>query len=91
MTTFKGASEVIAPNQSAVVLYTRGPHFKYDSMGDGWESIHHNGTTGKWRLNLDRLEEVDKVIIYFRDEELSVNQIYLGNYIGTQPSDDPRR
>ena len=83
MTTFERASQVIDQDQAAVVLFTRGPHFTYDSAG--------NGSTGKWVVNLDRLEKVDKVIIYLRDEKPTVNRIYLGNYIGTMPSDDPHR
>jgi hypothetical protein len=83
ITTFKQASEVIARNQVAVVVFTHGEHFNYDSSGSGF--------TGKWVVDPDMLEEVDKVIIYLRREGENVNRIYLGNYAGTRPSDIPRR
>lgn len=79
MTTYKQASEVLEKNQEAVVLFTNGDHFSYDSAG--------NGSTGKWVVNPNVVEDVDKVIIYLRRDDEAVNRIFLGNYAGVQKSD----
>lgn len=83
MKTYKKASGVISKKESAVVLFTRGPHFHFDSTG--------NGESGKWVLNPDQLETVDRVIIYLRDDEKEINRLFLANYSGYRKSDDPRR
>jgi hypothetical protein len=83
MATYSHAKEVIAKNEMAVVVFTHGLFLTFDSAG--------NGTSGKWVVDPDRLEEVDKVIIYLRLEGDSVNRIFLGTYAGSQPSDLPRR
>ena len=69
--------------QVAVVVFTYGILFTYDSLG--------NGTSGNWVVNPEMLEEVDKVIICLRREGESVNRIFLGNYAGSRPSNQPRR
>lgn len=81
--TYNKASDVISKNESAVVLFTRGSHFIFDSIG--------NGESGKWVLNPDQLETIDRVIIYLRDDEKEVNKIFLANYSGYRKSDDSRR
>jgi hypothetical protein len=81
--TYNKASDVISKNESAVVLFTRGSHFNFDSIG--------NGESGKWVLNPDQLETIDRVIIYLRDDEKEVNKIFLANYSGYRKSDDSRR
>jgi hypothetical protein len=83
MKNFTKAREVITRNESAVVLFTRGLHFTYDSSG--------NGESGIWVLNPKKLENVDKVIIYLRDEDKKVNKLYIANYSGYRKSDLPRR
>lgn len=83
MTTFKHASEVIKKNQEAIVLFTHGEHFSYDSVG--------NGLTGKWVVDPDVVENVDKVIVYLRQNDETVNKIFLGNYAGIRKSDLPER
>ena len=80
---FERAEEVIQKNQMAVAVFTRGPHFHYDALG--------NGFTGKWVVDPEWLEEVDKVIIYLRRDDENVNRIYLGNYAGSRRSDEPNR
>ena len=82
MAIYQRAIEVIEQNHSAVVVFTHGKFFRFDSNG--------NGITGKWVVNPERLEEVDQVIIYLRMDGTSVNRIFLGNYMGSQPSDLPR-
>ena len=42
-------------------------------------------------LNPIKLNTVDKVIIYLRDESRKVNKIYLANYSGYRKSDVRRR
>ncbi|MCG2787230.1 MAG: HNH endonuclease [Anaerolineae bacterium] len=83
MTTYKTAQEVIGKNQSAVVIFTHGEHFISDPAG--------NGSTGKWVIDPGTVEEVDKVIIYLRRENETVNRIFLGNYSGLRSSDIPKR
>ena len=83
MTKFKQASEVIQPNQSAVIVFTHGENFSYDVGG--------KGSTGKWVLDPETVEQVDKVIIYVRRDYENVNRIFLGTYAGIRPSDIPNR
>jgi hypothetical protein len=80
---YKQASDVLENNQEAVVLFTHGPHFHYDPAG--------NGETGKWVVDPENVENVDKVIIYLRREDENVNRIFLGNYAGIRKSDRPSR
>jgi hypothetical protein len=83
LTLYKRASEVLEKNQEAVVLFTHGPHFSYDPTG--------NGETGKWVLDPENVENVDKVIIYLRQADKNENRIFLGNYAGIRKSDMPGR
>jgi len=83
MTTYKTAQEVIGNDQSAVVIFTHGEHFIYDPAG--------NGSTGKWVVDPETVEEVDKVIIYLRRGNESINRIFLGTYAGLRSSDIPKR
>ena len=83
MENFKTAREVIAKNQMAVIVFTHGEHFSYDAAG--------NGSTGKWVVDPETVDEVDKVIIYMRENNETVNRVFLGNYAGTRPCDIPKR
>jgi hypothetical protein len=83
MVTYKLASEVITKNQVAIALFTHGDHFSCDSSGNGW--------TGKWAVNPEMLETIDKVIIYLRRNNETVNRVYLGTYTGTRPADVQNR
>lgn len=78
MKRFNQASEVIHPTQWAVVVFTHGDKFYYDNLG--------NGETGNWKINLARVENIDKVIIYLRKADEGRNRIFLGNYVGLKPS-----
>jgi hypothetical protein len=80
---YKQANDVVEKQQEAVVFFTHGDHFSYDTSG--------NGLTGKWVVDPEMVENVDKVIIYLRRENETVNRIFLGNYAGIQKSDLPRR
>jgi hypothetical protein len=83
LTTYRRAREVIEKNKEAIVLFTRGDYLSYDATG--------NGRSGKWVLRPNRVEYVDKVIIYLRRDGESVNRIFVGNYAGVQKSDLPKR
>jgi hypothetical protein len=83
MTKFKQASEVIQPNQTAVVVFTHGEHFSYDVGG--------KGSIGKWVLDPETVKGIDKVIIYLRRDYENVNRIFLGNYAGIHTSNLPNR
>jgi len=83
MTIYQTAREVIGQNQSAVVIFTRGEHFLFNALG--------NGSTGKWVLDPETVEEIDRVIIYLRRADEALNRIYLGNYAGVRLSDLPNR
>ncbi len=83
MNTYRLASEVIEGNQVAVVVFTHGYRFSIDSSGDGY--------TGIWVVKPDRIEKVDKVIVYLRREDETINRIFLGDYTGIEQSEYPRR
>jgi hypothetical protein len=46
-----------------------------------------NGFTGNWVVDPDEVDEVDKVLIYYREEGETLNRIFLGNYAGVRKSD----
>ena len=77
------AEDIIQEGEVAVVIFTHGIHFEYDAA---W-----NGQTGKWVISPERLEEVDKVIVYLRPEGQSENRIFMGNYSGYKKSNLERR
>ena len=83
MTIYKHASEVIEKNQGAIIVFTAGEKFFYDPSG--------NGYTGNWVIDPEMAEEVDKVIVYLRKKDETVNRICLGNFAGTQRSNEPGR
>lgn len=77
------AQELVTSNELAIVIFTKGDHFSYDAIG--------NGETGNWVIKTQELENVDKVIIYQRDEIAQQNRIFLGNYSGCRKSPEPNR
>lgn len=83
MIKFKHASEVIQPNQSAIVVFTHGEHFSYDVGG--------KGSIGKWELDPAAVKEIDKVIIYLRRDYENMNRIFLGNFASLRTSNIPNR
>jgi hypothetical protein len=83
MIEFFQAKEVLEKNQEAVIVFTHGKHFYHDAGG--------NGYTGNWVLDRATLEEVGKVIVYFREEGEIINRIFLGDYVGVRKSDIPDR
>ena len=77
------ASDVVPAGQRAVVVFTRGDKLIHDSKGDG--------STGNWKVNLNRLDQVEKVIIYLRDERQHGGQILMGSYVGYGASPEAGR
>jgi len=60
-----------------------GEHFVFDALG--------NGSTGKWVVDPENVEAIDKVIIYLRRNDEALNRIFLGNYAGLRRADLPKR
>jgi hypothetical protein len=83
MDKYKQARELIAPNQTAVVVFTHGANFSFDVGG--------NGSTGKWVLDPENVKDIDKVIIYLRRDYEHVNRIFVGNFAGLRTSNLPDR
>jgi len=81
--TYKTAGEVVEKNHSAVVIFTHGEHFICDPAG--------NGSTGNWVVDAENIEQVDKVLIYLRRDNETVNHVFMGNYAGLRPSGLPKR
>ena len=79
----KKAKDLIKGDELAVVVFTKGIHFTYDTLG--------NGETGNWVVDKEVLEDVDKVIIYLRDEDKGTNRIFQGNYSGVRKSPEENR
>lgn len=79
----KKAKELVRPGEKAIAVFTRGDQFTYDQHGEG--------KTGNWKVNPKRLEGCDKVIIYKRGGSPDDNRVYIGNYMGIEPSPEPDR
>ncbi|GAP21298.1 hypothetical protein [Leptolinea tardivitalis] len=77
------ARELLEPNQSAIVFFTHGQDFHVDNTGEG--------ETGNWILNPELVRKVDKVIVYYRDETLRINRIYMGNFHSLRKGERSRR
>ena len=77
------ARELLEPNQSAIVFFTHGQGFHIDENGEG--------ETGSWLLNTDVVKKVDKVIVYYRNEDEKINRIFMGNFHSLRQGDRSRR
>ncbi len=77
------AKDLVKTDQLAVVIFTKGPHFVHDALG--------NGETGNWVVDENVIDKVDKVIVYLRDEKAGTNRIFLGNYSGLRKSPEANR
>jgi len=66
------ADELITFKEKAFVVFTRGKYFERDGSG--------NGQTGNWVAGAKSLAEIDKVIIYWKDELVGRNKVYIANY-----------
>lgn len=83
MKTFNTAKDVIPAGQKAMGVFTRGEKLGFDDQG--------YGGTGNWKINPDRLELVEKVIIYLREEGQTGGKILMGSYVGYSPSPEEGR
>lgn len=72
------AKDIIEDNETALAIFTDGRNLK---INVGGKSI-----SGVWRIsnNLD----VDKIIIYFRNKEKAINEIYIGDFNNLLPSNE---
>jgi|LSQX01.3.fsa_nt_gb hypothetical protein len=76
--------DVISTDQRAVVVFSRGGKFSFDS--------HGSGETGNWKVNPSKLKKIEKVLVYLRKpEEKSEGRIYIGDYKGYKLSEQKGR
>ncbi len=75
--------DVIPPNQRAVVVFSRESKFELYSKG--------SGETGNWKVDPERLNKIEKVIVYLRKPNESGGRIFVGNYTGYVPSVETRK
>ena len=83
MPTYTKANEILSRNELAILVFTRDDKFHYNSLG--------SGTTGNWKIDREKLDEVEKVIIYLRRPDETINRIFLGNYAGWRNSEEQER
>jgi len=77
------AKDLLRKQEVAIVVFTHGLHFYYDTNG--------NGETGNWVVDPEMVDEVDKVIVYLRDDQNGMNRIFIGNYAGIRHSPEKDR
>lgn len=81
------AFDLVEENERAVVLFTRGRAFELEPNGVG--------STGHWIIAERRSDELDRVIIYHRRDDMNANDVYIASFDGLSPSpphpDDPNR
>lgn len=61
--------DIVPPNQRAVIVFSRGSKFEFDSKG--------SGETGNWIVDTERLKQMEKVVIYLRKPNDSSGRISL--------------
>ncbi|MEY3555997.1 MAG: HNH endonuclease [Microcystis aeruginosa LL13-03] len=74
---FVKARDFIKPNEKVVVIFTEGKHFVLHD--------DNTGSTGQWKIDPNR--EVDRIILYHRDDENNTNNLYIANHAGAGPAD----
>lgn len=73
MSAIGKANSLLRSGETAIVIFTEGPHLHLDPGGTGW--------TGNWKISSRR--RVDKVIIYRRDpKNPRGNDVYIGDHAG---------
>ena len=83
METYKLASEVLGPKESAVALFAHGKKLVVDPKG--------KGHIGNWAVDPDTLSEIDQIILYVRKDGEAVNRIFIGDFLGVSKSEQPHR
>lgn len=81
--SFLRSEDILPKFENGVVIFTSGHRLSYDDSG--------NGETGIWVVKPERLEMMDKVIIYLREDNSTINRILVGTYAGYRPSEYPTR
>jgi hypothetical protein len=71
------ARDFIKPSENVIVIFTKGSDF---FLHDG-----STGLTGEWKIDPNR--SVDRVIIYYRNDERHTNTMYIANHAGVKPAD----
>lgn len=82
MKTIETARDILPPGQKAVVFFTRGE--KLEIRKDG------TGSIGNYKTSTTRLDEMDKVIVYLK-EEVNKARIFVGDYEANSPSPQDNR
>lgn len=75
------ARDFIKPGENVVVVFTHGEHFVLHD--------DNTGSTGEWKI--DPNHKIDRVIIYHRDDEKNINNLYIANHAGAEPADREKR
>ena len=70
------ARDFIKPSENVVVVFTHGKSFVLHD--------DNTGSTGNW--NIDPNRKVDRVIVYHRDNEKNINNLYIANHAGAYPA-----
>jgi hypothetical protein len=70
------AKEILKNGDTAVMIFTDGRNLKINADG--------KGESGVWVIN--RNLDTDKVIIYLRNKDRNINEIYLGDFSHLTPS-----
>jgi hypothetical protein len=66
------AKNLVHKNESAIVLFTRGPEFRIED--------DKTGSTGEWKMSRER--QFIKVIIYLRGADIRSNDLYIADPTG---------
>jgi hypothetical protein len=80
---YSNLRELVKESEKTVAIFTKGIYLLYRSDGTGYSGI--------WVINPGRLEGTKKVVVYLRPEGATVNQLYIGDYVGIRLSHEERR
>lgn len=75
------AIDFVQPGEIALVIFNKGKHFLINA--------DKTGQSGYWVLNPDR--HIDKVIVYVRNQQVRVNQVYVAKHTGIERQADSGR
>lgn len=68
------AKDLLKKGESAILIRTDGRNFFINSQDS-------SGSTGFWRININRQIHIHKVIIYKQDKSLPSNEVYIADKI----------
>ena len=75
--------DVISTNKRAVIVFSTGDKFRFNSKG--------SGETGNWIVDPERLKKIEKVVVYLRKPKESGGRVFIGDYTGFVPSEQTGR